>query len=370
MLRSFFLLVFINLLNTPLFADSLELPNQSLKSLRINSSITKEAVFYGNGTPGPYSLPDRFILIGSDSIFIKDSVIRKDQYQIDYEKGTIVFANAMAESAKVVIRYQRIPFFDLKPLIFRYFPETDSESPEGLTKLAAKLPTLDSLVETGNSLRQNEGEDLLVSGSKTLGFTVSSEQGLGIEQATRLNINGEVAGVQIGAALSDQSSPIPPSGVTKEISELDKILIKVQKGGWSGSFGDYDFIMPFGSFGTVERQATGAMVIGNLGQANIQTSYARPKGKFRKIIFTGKDGIQGPYRLNTSEPLTTIVPASEIVYLDGEKLTRGWNEDYTIDYSLAEITFTNKRIINKRGRRNNRKKKFIKKIKIWKEIKN
>jgi hypothetical protein len=316
------------------------------------SGLRKEVVLYGNNTAGPYNLSARFILTGSDSIFIADSFIGKDRYQIDYDQGTIVFSTVLPELTQVNAKYQRIPFLDLSSSYFQHRKETEaiSESVAAGFSLRSRENERNLKVAATDSGVSPNFEDLSVTGSKTLGFSVGSEQGLGIEQATRLNLQGTVSGFEIEAALSDQNSPIPPEGATKEISELDKILINVRKGGWSGSFGDYDLTMPFGSLGTVERKATGAMVIGNLDKTKIHASYSRPKGKFRKIILSGEDGIQGPYRLTAGESFMTIVPASEIVYLDGEQLTRGWNEDYTIDYSLTEITFTNKRTITKQSR--------------------
>lgn len=314
----------------------------SLNSGRnIGEGIGKELNFYGNGTAGPYQLADRLILVGSDSVFIADTLISKDQYQIDYDKGMILFSNPIPESIKVVIKYQRIPFFDLAPSYFKYVESAETTLDNDMQPINIK---------PSDTLFPSDYEALMVNGSKTLGFSIGSDQGLGIEQATRLNLQGEVAGVQIEAALSDQSSPIPPEGVTKEISELDKILINVRKGGLAGSFGDYDLVMPFGSFGLIERKAIGGLVAGDFDNTKFQASYSQPKGKFRRSVFSGIDGIQGPYQLFADEPFVTIVPASEIVYLDGEPMTRGWNEDYTIDYTLAEVFFTNKRIITNNSR--------------------
>jgi hypothetical protein len=309
-----------------------------------NTLLSKEIVLSGNNTNGPYNLADRFILTGSDSIFIRDSLVSKELYKIDYENGTILFSNPLPESTRILIHYQSIPFLNLSPSYAVHSVETETTANPGQTVSKESVNPIVLDTSTANL------EELMVSGSKTLGFSVGSAEGLGIDQATRLNLEGSVAGVEIEAALSDQSSPIPAEGITKEISELDKILINVRKGGWSGSFGDYDLTMPFGSFGTIERQATGAMVLGNPDKAKVQASYSRPKGKYRKITFIGQDGIQGPYQLKADEPSITIVPASEIIYLDGEEMTRGWNEDYTIDYSLAQVTFTNKRIITNQSR--------------------
>ena len=307
--------------------------------------LEKEVVLYGNNTTGPYKLSDWFILTGSDSIFIAGSLISKEQYQIDYEHGTIVFLTALPLSTQILIHYQSIPFLNLLPSYALHSVELETifYQEQTIAKERPNQLTFDTTFAGGL-------EELTVSGSKTLGFSVSSVQGLGIEQATRLNLQGNVAGVEVEAALSDQNSPIPAEGITKEISELDKILINIRTGGWFGSFGDYDLALPFGSFGTVERQVTGAMVIGNLDKAKIQASYSQPKGKYRKIEFLGENGVQGPYRLISNEANVSIVPASEIVYLDGEQLTRGWNEDYTIDYTLAEIIFTNQRIITNQSR--------------------
>jgi hypothetical protein len=319
---------------TSLFSEQPELKSATI--------LNKETAFYGDGTPGPYNLADRFILVGSDFIYISDTLISKDQYQIDYEQGIIVFSNPLPESIMVIARYQRIPFLDLASRYFQHIAETETSFE---TAKPEKI-----MFDTAST---SDFEALSVNGSKTLGFSISSGQGLGIEQATRLNLMGTVSGVEIEAELSDQSSPIPPEGVTKEISELDKMLIKIRKGGLAASFGDYDLTMPFGSFGTIERRSTGALVTGNFGKSNVQASYARPKGKFQRLIFSGIDGVQGPYRLSSDVTNFTslrLVPASEMVYLNGEKMVRGWNEDYTIDYSAAEITFTNKRIITARSR--------------------
>jgi hypothetical protein len=333
----FIITCFVSFIN----ASSLA-PSFSLNSGRyIGEGIGKKINFFGNGTAGPYQLADRFIIVGTDSVFIADTLISKDLFQIDYDKGTILFSNPIPESIKVVIRYQRIPFFDLSPSYFKYVESAETTLDNDMQPVNIK---------PSDTLFPSDYEALMINGSKTFGFSVGKDQGLGIEQATRLNLQGEIAGVQIDAALSDQSSPIPPEGVTKEISELDKILINVRRGGLAGSFGDYDLIMPFGSFGSIERKATGGLVTGDFDNTKFQASYSQPKGKFRRLNLTGIDGIQGPYQLLADEPFITIVPASEIVYLDGEPMTRGWNEDYTIDYTLAEIFFTNKRIINNNSR--------------------
>ena len=59
-------------------------------------------------------------------------------------------------------------------------------------------------------------------------------------------------------------------------------------------------------------------------------------------------GYKGPYRLtsNQGNKDISIISASEKVWVEGELMIRGANYDYVIDYSLAEITFTAKRLIH------------------------
>ena len=66
------------------------------------------------------------------------------------------------------------------------------------------------------------------------------------------------------------------------------------------------------------------------------------------IDIMGVDGVQGPYRLRSNQGSKdiSIISASEKIWVDGELMIRGANYDYVIDYSLAEITFTAKRLIH------------------------
>jgi hypothetical protein len=68
------------------------------------------------------------------------------------------------------------------------------------------------------------------------------------------------------------------------------------------------------------------------------------------VELAGIDGSQGPYVLAPDGRAAQIVPGSEEVYLDGRRMVRGWDADYTIDYSTGELLFTNRRVIDRRSR--------------------
>jgi len=81
-------------------------------------------------------------------------------------------------------------------------------------------------------------------------------------------------------------------------------------------------------------------------------SIANSRGKFNSNSFNGSDGNQGPYRLSglNNERDIIVIAGTEKVYLDGIEMIRGENNDYSIEYSNASITFTPNRLITSASR--------------------
>ncbi len=291
-----------------------------------------------DGSSGVYRLEHNLLVVGTDSVFIDGQALDRSGYVLDYETGTVVFL-------------QRIPAWTLVQVVYRCI--RFSGQPAGY-RLHELQPAGAVLPETAAAaLREPawEGRGALdVSGMKSLGFSVGGIEGSGINQATQLSVFGEIEGIDIKAELSDQSTPIPPEGTTRELEELDKIVINLRSSNWEGSFGDVELGLPAPGFGTIRRRAVGGLLQAGVGGVDMELGYARPKGDFARVAFTGQDGIQGPYVLAPDGRSAQLVPGSEEVYLDGVRLTRGWDADYTVDYSTGELVFTNRNLIDHRRR--------------------
>lgn len=307
-----------------------------------------EQVFIADGINAVYQVGEGFevgkvravLFLGSDSVFINDRLVNRSAYLLNVQEGKVIFFAPPPELATVRVIYRYLRFSDSRKMPR---PEVLREIESGTGETLISLARIDT---TGEEPSGN----WTVSGSKSLGFSAGTASGFGIDQATNLVLSGQVEDVVVEAEFSDQSAPIPPEGTTRELEELDRIAIRLRGRNWQGNFGDVELGFDGGLFGKVERRALGALVKGEKGIFNVTGGYAKPRGQFGSVLLNGIDGVQGPYPLAPDGRAAEIVPGSERVYLDGKLLVRGWDADYTIDYSTGELIFTNRNLIDQRSR--------------------
>ncbi|NUN08739.1 MAG: hypothetical protein HUU54_06130 [Ignavibacteriaceae bacterium] len=197
------------------------------------------------------------------------------------------------------------------------------------------------------------GPGIEKSGSIIRGFTVGTNRDFSLQSGLRLQLSGKLSeDIELVASLTDENSPIQPEGNTESLEEIDKVFIQVKHKNATGIFGDYELKKSIGEFGNINRKLQGLYLDGNYDASEASISLASSKGKYNSINLAGIDGVQGPYTLTgaNGERDIIVIAGSEKIFIDGETMTRGENNDYVIDYSLAQVTFTPKRIITNQSR--------------------
>ncbi|MEO0082558.1 MAG: hypothetical protein ABIL25_09795 [candidate division WOR-3 bacterium] len=296
-------------------------------------------VIVADGLRFAFPLEHRLIVTGSDTVLVDGEILPASEYDLSPGSGFVVFHKRPQAWAVILVSYRYVPFLS---------PHQEFRLHQPVP--AAEGPAFQTLPVESESTGQTVSGDVLVSGEKSIGVSVGGVDGSGISQSTRLSVSGTIEGIGIAAELSDQSSGIPAEGTTREVEQLDRIAIKVKGQNWQGGFGDVDLGLGALGFGRLERKAVGGLVDLQAMRGTSSLAYARPRGQFGHVVLSGRAGVQGPYLLALDQRQAQVVPASERVYLNGQRMTRGWDADYTIDYSTGELFFTCRRVIESDSR--------------------
>ncbi len=310
-------------------------------------------------------LPHKFIVQNSEYVVctterpgrsreLQDSVTlqRDTDYTINYTAGTIRFEKDRGYFSRksdsvysIIITYRNFPItlpleYTHNIAIVRY----DTASKKNIT-----------LIEQNAPLTTSEffGSNIQKSGSIVRGFTIGSNQDLTLNSGFRMQLAGKLTNdVDIAAALTDESSPIQPEGTTKSLQEFDNVFITIKSPHIDGTLGDFELSESGTEFGVINRKLQGAMGTANYGSSSIMLSGAVSTGKFITQQITPIDGSLGPYQLLGSDGSSNIIviAGTEKVYLDGVQMVRGETNDYVIDYSNAQITFTATHLITNLSR--------------------
>jgi hypothetical protein len=275
-----------------------------------------------------------FIIPGSDSLVLGgEPLLRGDAYRINTLRGVVTLAAAASGGDTLFVSFARHPF--------PFSPVFASRFPEGRPAFPARLVT--TAEESRGARPSGDPYRLRLSGSKSVGFSVGTGRGLGIDQSLKVSMVGTVAkDLEVEAYLTDDNLPVQPEGNTEELKYLDKVAVEIRSRHAKVQLGDFSTGQDWSRFSAFQRELRGAMATVDVKGQTYFAGGGIAKGRFRTATFRGREGVQGPYELLPARRFNGVIvlPGTESVYLDGRLLKRGGENDYTIDYNRGSVTFT------------------------------
>lgn len=295
-----------------------------------------------------YSISHISIIPFTETIILRDSLLTKSDYKFSYESGSFTLSDSLPYSIfdTLFVTYLtfKIPLqkeYKHRSLVIKY----DEKSGD-----TVKVAEAESSLFTTESIF---GRNIEKSGTLVRGFTIGTNKDFTLNSGLRLQLSGKLSDdIEVVAALTDENTPIQPEGNTERLEELDKVFIQIRHPNAAGTFGDYELQRRVGEFGYINRKLQGLLGEFDYDAHDAYISVAGSRGKFHTNFFNGIDGVQGPYRLNgiNNEREIIVIAGTERVYIDGIEMKRGENNDYVIEYSNAELSFTPQRLITSASR--------------------
>ena len=300
-----------------------------------NRQIRKEMIYLLREGQTRIDLGVSFIIPGTESILVDGrKLVSGKDYRINTLRGKIVLVESAVGGQKLEITYSRYPF-SFSPVFARRFPSGEE------SKISYNVSDYVSSKSSERSRRNRYRFN--VSGSKSVGFSVGSKRGLGIDQSMNVTLSGKLArDLEVKAFLSDDNLPVQTEGNTEELRRLDRISVNIKSRHTEVRLADFSTGMEWSKFSAFRRDLRGGEIEVNAGGQTFIAGGGIAKGRFETVEMRGVEGVQGPYELLPARRFNgvIIIPGSEVVYLNGSRMKRGSENDYVIDYTRGSATFT------------------------------
>ena len=274
--------------------------------------------------------------------------IEQEDYTFDWITSTLRILNENV--------YGKTVFFTFQTFSINFSQKHQRKSTDMIFQKGTVYRPQETLHSANSWLTGEEGTPLYATGSIARGVTIGTNQDFVLNSAMNLQLSGFLAkDLEIQANITDKNVPIQPEGNTRVIQDFDKIFIHLNyRNQWMVKGGDIDITKPSGYFLVVNKRLLGMVVITNNyfkkdSSYRLQNSVGGgiSKGKYVRRKLMVVNGLQGPYKLTTTDGQLNIVilSGSERVYMDNRLLTRGLDQDYIMDYNTGEITFTSRILV-------------------------
>lgn len=292
------------------------------------SPVFKAELLYPSEYEKEYKLAHENIIKNSEEVW-QDSV-RLEQnidYELDYSAGILKLNKYYPE---ISISYMIYP----EDLIKRY----------SLYEIQSYTEDKEVRHTSRSQLRRPAASNLVISGNKAISVSLANNADFDLDQSLYLKISGELSkDVNVEAQLTDTQTPITPEGTTRELSNIEQILLRIYGSNYEVAFGDLEMEFRDTEFMNFTPQFEG-LKASWFGTNRYQAAIALSKGKKATVTFHGVEAKQGPYYLRVNNSGVQVIAGSENVILNGDTMQRGL--DYTIDYAEGSITFTSRHFIS------------------------
>lgn len=289
-------------------------------------------------TSDTLQIDSMLIIQGSFSLSSNNHLyaVNKD-YSVLYAKSRLI-NHSIPHGTLLTARYRIIPLALNQP--YRH-KESSLIHPE---IRAVQQPYLYSIAEP-QPLFDREG--LTMTGNIARGITLGNNQNAVVNSNLNLQFNGKLSDLDVEAVISDENNPIQPEGNTQQLQDFDRVYIRFGKDRNTFTVGDFVMERPdksyFMNYYKKSRGLQFDLPIEFRSRQNLRLTGegAISRGRFGRNTMNGIEGNQGPYQLRgvNGETYIIVISGTEAVYLDGKRLKRGEQNDYTIDYNAGELTF-------------------------------
>ena len=269
---------------------------------------------------------------------------------VDPLSGVVQWRGPLRQNRRVGLRYQvfeGLSMTETEPA-WRYLPPLEKLAPVRTSSQGEVAPADLPLVPVSA-----RGSRLVTAGSLYRGLAITSGRGVNLTGGLNLRMQGELApGVFLNGSVTDQDLPVQVQGDTRTLKELDQVRLALNSRRGGVEMGDIALRSRHGRFASFDRKLEGMRLHYQDEQWGFEGALGSTPGRYRSQAFRGNDGRQGPYPLTSAEGSRTVIvlAGTERVWLNGERMQGGEGQDYTIDYSAGEISFTPRHTIRSDSR--------------------